>query len=173
MIKINVLRSLAQQRVHNTIEAAVAEFQAQREGKSFSERHPELGRMIKCQVCGRRHRSVRICIPVYAKDKNGVPRYGSPVMYDSKNRPVIIPSRHGRGRFNRHRNALGLQTIERATLIYRDEKQWFPNIDDKEDEKLGMRSLSHAMNGLRKERKSRRRRLLKITKASRRINRVR
>jgi hypothetical protein len=29
--------------------------------RSFSGRHPELGKMIKCQVCGRRHRAVEKC----------------------------------------------------------------------------------------------------------------
>jgi hypothetical protein len=29
--------------------------------RPFAERHPELGRMVKCQICNRRHRSVQKC----------------------------------------------------------------------------------------------------------------
>jgi hypothetical protein len=35
--------------------------------RSFSGRHPELGKMIKCQICGTRHRSSKICKFRYAK----------------------------------------------------------------------------------------------------------
>lgn len=30
-------------------------------GRSFSGRHPELGKMIKCPVCGLRHRAAQKC----------------------------------------------------------------------------------------------------------------
>jgi len=33
--------------------------------RSFSGRHPELGKMIKCQVCGRRHRDSQKCIQAF------------------------------------------------------------------------------------------------------------
>jgi hypothetical protein len=33
-------------------------------GRSYSERHPELGRMMNCQVCNRRHREPQ-CQPRY------------------------------------------------------------------------------------------------------------
>lgn len=33
--------------------------------RSFSGRHPELGKMIKCQVCGLRHREIIKCEPRY------------------------------------------------------------------------------------------------------------
>src|SRR2546423_938656 len=35
-------------------------------GRSFSGRHPELGRMIKCQVCRSRHRSSTQCEQKFA-----------------------------------------------------------------------------------------------------------
>jgi hypothetical protein len=52
MIKINLL-SKDQQK----LAMAVAKFQEEHYNKSFSQRHPELGKMIKCQTCGRRHRT--------------------------------------------------------------------------------------------------------------------
>lgn len=43
--------------------------------RSFSGRHPELGKMINCQFCGHRHReNERNCKQVFAKDKNGKDR---------------------------------------------------------------------------------------------------
>lgn len=44
-----------EQAVADAISKAVGEIQ----GRSFSGRNPELGKMIKCQVCGRRHREVQ------------------------------------------------------------------------------------------------------------------
>lgn len=45
--------------VRKTVENALLEIR----GRSFSGRHPELGKMIKCQVCGTRHRkNERLCI---------------------------------------------------------------------------------------------------------------
>lgn len=46
-----------------SIEAIIAADKALKEirHRSFSDRNPELGRMIKCQVCGLRHRSVIKC----------------------------------------------------------------------------------------------------------------
>jgi hypothetical protein len=38
-------------------------------GKSFSGRHPELGKMIKCQVCRTRHRSAKVCTQKFAQGR--------------------------------------------------------------------------------------------------------
>lgn len=43
--------------VFDTGKAAAAEALAEIRRRSFSGRHPDLGKMFKCQVCGRRHRS--------------------------------------------------------------------------------------------------------------------
>lgn len=43
--------------------------------RSFSGRHPELGKMINCKFCGHRHReNERNCKQVFAKDENGIDR---------------------------------------------------------------------------------------------------
>lgn len=41
-------------------------------GRSFSGRHPELGKMIKCQVCGRRHRAVETHEQKFATGKHDI-----------------------------------------------------------------------------------------------------
>ena len=52
---------------------AVEKFDAEYRDRSFSGRHPELGRMIKCDGCGRRHRSSIIHERKFATDIKGVP----------------------------------------------------------------------------------------------------
>lgn len=47
------------------LEAAVSAFNTERSAKSFSGRHPELGRMVNCPVCDKRHRSAHVCLPRY------------------------------------------------------------------------------------------------------------
>jgi hypothetical protein len=55
---------------------AAAEALAEVHGRSFSGRNPHLGRMIKCQVCGMRHRvNERTCVQRFATTN----REGDPV----------------------------------------------------------------------------------------------
>jgi hypothetical protein len=51
MIRINML-SVERQ----ALNAAIAKTWAALRNRSFSGRNPQLGRMVKCQICGRRHR---------------------------------------------------------------------------------------------------------------------
>ena len=44
----------------NYVQAIEQYFEAQK-FKSFSQRHPELGKMVNCGVCGMRHRSIHKC----------------------------------------------------------------------------------------------------------------
>jgi hypothetical protein len=53
--------------------SAVEEFEEHRRSLSFSGRHPELGKMIKCDGCGRRHRSSIIHERKFATDIHGEP----------------------------------------------------------------------------------------------------
>lgn len=45
--------------------AATSKVLADIRSKSYSARHPELGKMIKCQVCGQRHRNSQKCIQTF------------------------------------------------------------------------------------------------------------
>lgn len=150
MIRINVLHDHSIQKLNFEIQ----KFEKARESKSFSERHPELLRMFNCKVCGRRHRLSHTCAQNYA--------------FEITEEPSLrhqFPKR-------RHRNAIGLQDLERALKIYREDKVYFPNNTEEEDAKLGKSSLSRALNELRKERKARRRKFFQITRESRRVNRA-
>jgi hypothetical protein len=54
--------------VKEAVAAAIAKFEEEHRFKSFSERNPQLGKMIKCQVCKKRHRKYLICVQVFALD---------------------------------------------------------------------------------------------------------
>jgi hypothetical protein len=55
------------------LDTAIAEFEERRHGLSFSGRHPELGKMIKCDGCGLRHRSSIHHERKFATDIHGDP----------------------------------------------------------------------------------------------------
>jgi len=61
----------------NDLAAAIKNFEDEHKEKSFSGRHSELGKMMKCQICNRRHRSAIECIQRFALDENEIPRTGS------------------------------------------------------------------------------------------------
>jgi hypothetical protein len=56
---------------------AIAKFQETFKERTFSQRHPELGKMINCHVCGMRHRSAQVCEQKFAVGPvNPKRRYG-------------------------------------------------------------------------------------------------
>lgn len=173
MMKINALHTSANQKTLFLLQQAVEEFEAERAAKTFSGRHPELGKMIQCPVCDRRHQSSHTCIPVYAASKteeefdgeNWIPRI---LMASDKTRKGVYgASRFKRQRILKHRNARSLRILDRATQLFRTDYNPFYN----DENVAGKMALSRAMNEIRKENKERRRKLLKITKASRKQNR--
>lgn len=166
MIRINVLHSWESQRDTRMLEKAVRDFEEGRKVKSFGDRHPELGKMFKCQVCQRRHRGTMACIPTYAKDENGVEQLADQTT--SKGRDG---AHQHKGRMTRHRNARGLQNLERARALFND-GNFEPYVFDDMD-KRGKLALVEGLRELRAERQARCKTILKITKASRKINRAR
>lgn len=51
---------------NDALKAAVNAYRKRFEARSYSERHPELGRMLKCQICLTRHRSSKVCSQKFA-----------------------------------------------------------------------------------------------------------
>lgn len=51
---------------NQAVKEAIEGFRARFEQRSFSERNPELGRMLKCQICLTRHRSSKVCRQKFA-----------------------------------------------------------------------------------------------------------
>ena len=111
MIRINLLTP-----EQAKLLAATAKFYQSQRSRPFSERHPELGKMINCVVCDRRHRSSVKCEPMYAVGQ-----------YDPEKKVLIAPkTRKGivgaaafaKKRIRPHRNAITLQVLERANRLF-------------------------------------------------------
>jgi hypothetical protein len=98
------------------LNAAIENFKKTFENRSFSGRHPELGKMIKCAVCGRRHRSSVVCEQKYS--------------FEAKSRPRHIPKAK---RYFPHHSKSDLQLIERTRVVFNrnvpHNGNWFPLLD--------------------------------------------
>ena len=128
MIKINVL-SAEQQKLN----AAIADFNTQQYNRSFSERHPKLGKMIKCAICLYRHRAnERGCgqvftfrvgdYEIFREDEKGdlVPAYRTCVQPDSKPtmKQIVGAAQFKKKRLKQHPNKGKLQFIERVRTVF-------------------------------------------------------
>jgi hypothetical protein len=163
MIKINLLDPQKQE-----LNAAVAEFLEIARNGSYSQRHPELGKMIACQVCGRRHRSARVCLPVYGRVA-GTENEKGEVTISTKKQALGAAVFKGK-RILKHRNAWGLQVLERATLLFREWRA-DPYQFTTPDDELGKHALSRSLNEKRSERAADRKTRMARTRESRRVNR--
>jgi hypothetical protein len=173
MIQINVFN---QADFDASLFGIALKFIREHEAKSYSGRHPELGKMISCYICERRHRVAQVCTPVYATytyltvpDDQGNP-VPKPMMAAQNTKKGVMGAKSFKGRIIRHRNAWGLQVLERATKLYRMDISSFPNASQEEQDKMGKSALSRALNEKRAERAARRKSLFQITRESRRIN---
>ena len=131
------------------IQKTVDSIREKQKEKSFSQRHPELGKMVNCPMCDRRHRTSEICLQRFAKTEEGVEL-------------VARGHGHGKGRINRHWNKRSLELVDltRRLIIF------YPNGD--EDVK---KARSAAINILRKKWHARSHRIQMQQKLSRKINR--
>jgi hypothetical protein len=190
MIKINVFKQEDFNKILEVKAAAEAFFQ-KRGDLTFSGRNPELGKMVMCRVCDRRHRSSHTCVQRFAKARYAFDTNGEPtpldlrpdLIADQSTKFGVVGKANFKGRILRHRNAWGLQVLERATKIFNVEMSSFPNINDPDAtpeqkkanqefvDKTGKSSLSRSLNEKRAERADRRRNLHQITRKSRQINR--
>lgn len=116
--------------------------------RSFSGRNPELGKMINCVFCDRRHRSIENCVQRFAKDKNG--------------KELIAEGHgHGKGRLTPHWNRRSLELV----ILTRRLIPLYP--EDTPIKKI----RSRALNLLRKKWHAASQRIQAQQKLSRRINR--
>ena len=123
--------------------------------RSFGGRHPELGAMVNCGVCGRRHRSNVVCEPVYSAE--------------AKPRHRLIPKAK---RYNPHHNQHDLRLIEKTREITRQNVPrngaHFPLLSV---EQLMKTSRLAAERRLDEEREKEAKRIRRQQDVSRRINR--
>jgi len=175
--------------LQEAIDAALAQI----EGRSFSARRPELGKMVNCQVCGLRHRvNERKCEQVFTyrvgdfeyfrEDENGVlvPDLRTAVHPDEKptKKQVVGAAAFAKKRFHPHPSKVKLQFIERTRLVFetlgfaleRGEKQT-PDEFNTEFQKNLQRARVVAARQIRKEREFADREVRRRQDQSRRINR--
>jgi len=73
MIKINVFNQADFDKLL-ALRAATDQFFEDRSNLTFSGRNPELGKMINCGVCNRRHRFAHTCVQNYVVEAKRVRR---------------------------------------------------------------------------------------------------
>jgi hypothetical protein len=180
MIKINVL-SAEQQKLN----AAIADFNDAQYQKSFSERHPELGKMIKCAICLSRHRAnERGCgqvftfrvgdYEIFREDEKGdlVPAYRTCVQPDSKPtmKQIVGAAQFKKKRLKQHPNKGKLQFIERVRIVFEGLTNFELGTEAQFDARL-KRARVVAARQLRAERELSAREVRRRQDQSRRINR--
>ena len=183
MIRINML-SVERQ----ALNAAVAKTRAALRARSFSARNPQLGKMIKCQICHRRHREnplvagVRYsCIQQFAK-----PRYmfttteaSELVPVPQENRPALIASQTTRKgvvgaatfakkRLLPHHNRRDLLLVQRTIELYPEHAVYLSDpLEAMREARLqAQREIARALD----LRSGKHKRLQKISRTSRKIN---
>lgn len=170
------------------LQRTVAEALTVLERRSFSERHPELGKMVNCRVCSTRHRvNERKCKQVftyrigdyelYREDEQGelVPAYRTAMRPDekpTKNQLHGAPkmANFSMPRYHPHPSKIKLQFIERTRKIF---LELGFDIDEKNKElfeKNLQRARVLAARELRSERELSDREVRRRQDQSRRIN---
>jgi hypothetical protein len=159
MIRINV-----QSAENLKLNQAVAKFVNDFKQRSFSGRHLNLGKMVNCPVCDRRHRSSIICVPKYAVGK-----------YDPEKKPLIASQTTHKGvygaaafakkRLHPHPSKRGLLLIERTQKLFHENEPFF-----KVPQENMEFSRIHATRELRAERSERSRATRRQRSIAYRIN---
>jgi len=103
-LDVNTFSSPAPLDIKAEVAKAIQEFEEEHRAKSFSKRNPALGKMIKCQICNRRHRANVVCFQQFALDKNKIPRTGA-------NIPGQYPHQTRRGALGVMNNTKGKRVL--------------------------------------------------------------
>jgi hypothetical protein len=132
------------QDIQKLVAEAVAKFREEHAGKTFSQRHPEAGKMVKCHVCSRRHRSTIVCQQVFTtvidrgpneriveerrapQTRNGV--YGSQAFAKKRIRP--------------HHSQRLLELVQLTQTLF---PKYFPRIEDPEKAMKAARGEAQAV----------------------------
>jgi hypothetical protein len=165
----------------------LAAAEAEVKSRPFSARNPELGRMIKCQVCGLRHRSVQKCEQKFTnragdfeyfheEEIDGevklVPTLRTAIPHDEKptRKQIMGAAATHKKRFHPHHSKMKLLFIERTRKVFL--ALGFNADCDKETfDKNLQRARVVAARQIRKERRQSSRRVRLEQRASRRANR--
>lgn len=162
------------------------------QGRTFADRHPELGKMVNCRVCGTRHRlNERKCAQVFTytigdyeyfrENEKGelVPDYCTAIRPNEKptQKQMMGQATFAKKRFHPHPSRVKLQFIERTRQVF--EEMGFPlERGEKEEikdfketfEKNLQRARVEAARRLRRERELSDRAYRRRADEARRIN---
>lgn len=167
------------------LQAALDDAQKTIGGRSFADRHPELGKMISCRICGTRHReNERKCVQVFTyrvgnyeifrEDENGdlVPDYRTAVRPNEKPTAKQVTGRaaFAKKRFHPHPSKVKLQFIERTRKVFLDLGFDIDKKDKEKFEKNLQRARVVAARQLRKKREFSGREYRRRRDQARRIN---
>jgi hypothetical protein len=142
------------------LDEVVAQFRASFHERSFSERHKELGKMVKCQVCRTRHRASRVCEQRFAGVRVGVDPGDL-----RQTEPVNPKPRLGIG----SRNRVNPHFSKRRLLLVQRVQEFIANMPGSENFATEVRDLMQS--SLKKSWRQSRRAYQKVQKRSRAINR--
>jgi hypothetical protein len=139
--------------VKQLVADAVAKFREEHAEKSFSQQHPELGKMLNCKICSRRHRSSIVCeqhilVPA-AQTRKGI--YGAQSFAKKRIRP--------------HHSHARLELVQMTQDLF---PKYFPRIEDAEKAMLAARGEAQAV--LSRKSRLRRHKLVLQQHRSRQIN---
>lgn len=127
------------------LQAALDDAEKIIEGRTFSDRHPELGKMISCRVCGTRHRKnekkceqvftyrvnednskapQRLAFELYRENEKGelVPDYRTAMRPDEKptQKQVMGAASFAKKRYHPHLSKIKLQFIQRTRKVFEE-----------------------------------------------------
>lgn len=126
--------------VSSELETAVTRFKKAFAERSFSQRHEDLGKMINCRVCGRRHRQAD---PVALLSR----AHGKQAFRDLPSRSVMFAKK----RFNPHHNDKVRQFVRLTREIYMNDIAPYFQPDPEHPDNLICRAQRRAARIMRRQ----------------------
>jgi len=162
------------------VQKAIEHFRQEFKNRSFAGRHPELGKMIKCGVCNRRHRSSEVCHQRFAKERvkhQHLIRSGELTppegLTELTKFQVLGRATFAKKRAKPHYSKKRLQLVQRTIELYPLHEGIWPSTETKSAEMVAMQvARREARAELEKKRHNKRSALQDIQHRSRKINRV-
>lgn len=149
------------------LQKVVADFLEKQAEKSFSQRHPELGKMKNCRICDRRHRSSQICHQRFIVELK-------PPEHMTELTPfqVFGKAAFAKKRIKPHYSKKRLQLLQKTIELYPLHDGLWPSTEEKSREMVTMQmARREAREFLECKRNEKRARLQDVQHRSRRVNR--
>ena len=137
------------------LKTAVANFFEKFFERSFSNRHPELGKMIDCPLCGMRHREgdpiAKLSIAHNPAIRTELSRHGRPVLYGPVQKYLSRSAAFKKQRIVQRRNPKIHAFTQLAEKIYEEDIKPFFTPDPEHPDNLIRRAQRRAAHILRKD----------------------